>query len=44
MKNSLSRSDRIPISIFIGLEGFQYSAPFDPSVMVYFRKGCRNRL
>ena len=23
---------------FIGLEGFQFSAPFDPSMMVYFRK------
>ena len=23
---------------FIGLEAFQYSAPFDPSMMVYFRK------
>ena len=26
------------LQFFIGLEGFQYSAPFDPSMMVYFRK------
>ena len=26
------------LQLFIGLEAFQYSAPFDPSMMVYFRK------
>jgi IS5 family transposase len=26
------------LQYFIGLEAFQYSAPFDPSMMVYFRK------
>lgn len=26
------------LQFFIGLEAFQYSAPFDPSMMVYFRK------
>ena len=26
------------LQFFIGLEGFRYSAPFDPSMMVYFRK------
>jgi IS5 family transposase len=26
------------LPFFIGLEAFQYSAPFDPSMMVYFRK------
>ena len=26
------------LQFFIGLEGFQYSASFDPSMMVYFRK------
>lgn len=26
------------LQFFIGLEGFQYSAPFDPLMMVYFRK------
>ena len=26
------------LQFFIGLEAFQYSAPFDPSIMVYFRK------
>ena len=26
------------LQIFLGLEGFQYSAPFDPSVIVNFRK------
>ena len=26
------------LQFFIGLERFQYSAPFDPSMMVYFRK------
>jgi hypothetical protein len=26
------------LQFFIGLEGYQYSAPFDPSMMVYFRK------
>jgi hypothetical protein len=26
------------LQFFIGLEVFQYSAPFDPSMMVYFRK------
>lgn len=26
------------LQFFIGLEAFQYSAPFDPSTMVYFRK------
>lgn len=26
------------IQFFIGLEGSQYSAPFDPSMMVYLRK------
>jgi IS5 family transposase len=26
------------LQIIIGLEAFQYSAPFDPSMMVYFRK------
>ena len=26
------------LQFFIGLEGFQWSAPFDPSMMVYFRK------
>jgi hypothetical protein len=26
------------LQFFIGLESFQYSAPFDPSMMVYFRK------
>ena len=26
------------LKFFIGLEGFQYSAPFDPSIMIYFRK------
>lgn len=26
------------LQFFIGLEGFQFSAPFDPSMMVYFRK------
>ena len=26
------------LQFFIGLEAFEYSAPFDPSMMVYFRK------
>ena len=26
------------LQFFIGQEGFQYLAPFDPSMMVYFRK------
>ena len=26
------------LQFFIGLEAFQYSAPFDPSIIVYFRK------
>ena len=26
------------LQFFIGLESYQYSAPFDPSMMVYFRK------
>ena len=26
------------LQFFIGLKAFQYSAPFDPSMMVYFRK------
>lgn len=26
------------LQFFIGLEAFQYSAPFDPSMIVYFRK------
>ncbi len=26
------------LQFFIGLEGYQYSAPFDPSMMVYFSK------
>lgn len=26
------------LQFFLGLEGFQYSPPFDPSMMVYFRK------
>ena len=26
------------LQFFIGLEAFQYSAPFDPSMMVHFRK------
>ena len=26
------------LQFFIGLEAFQFSAPFDPSMMVYFRK------
>lgn len=26
------------LQLFIGLEAFQYSAPFDPLMMVYFRK------
>ena len=26
------------LQFFIGLEAFQYSSPFDPSMMVYFRK------
>jgi len=26
------------LQFFIGLEGYQYSAQFDPSIMVYFRK------
>ena len=26
------------LQFVIGLEGYQYSAPFDPSMMVYFRK------
>ena len=26
------------LQFFIGLEGFQFSAPFDPSMMVYFCK------
>ena len=26
------------LQFFIGLEGYQHSAPFDPSMMVYFRK------
>ena len=26
------------LQFFIGMEAFQYSAPFDPSMMVYFRK------
>jgi len=26
------------LQFFIGLEAFQYSAPLDPSMMVYFRK------
>ena len=26
------------LQFFSGLEGYQYSAPFDPSMMVYFRK------
>ncbi len=26
------------LQFFIGLEVFQYSTPFDPSMMVYFRK------
>jgi IS5 family transposase len=26
------------LQFFIGLEDFQYAAPFDPSMMVYFRK------
>jgi IS5 family transposase len=26
------------LQFFIGLDAFQYSAPFDPSMMVYFRK------
>jgi hypothetical protein len=26
------------LQFFLGLEGFQYSSAFDPSVMVYFRK------
>ena len=26
------------LQFFLGLEGFQYSSPFDPSMMVYFRK------
>lgn len=26
------------LQFFIGLKGYQYSAPFDPSMMVYFRK------
>jgi hypothetical protein len=26
------------LQFFIGLEAFQYSAPFDPSMMVYFRR------
>jgi len=26
------------LQFFIGLEGYQYLAPFDPSMMVYFRK------
>jgi hypothetical protein len=30
--------DNPHLQFFIGLETFQYSAPFDPSVMVYFRK------
>jgi transposase, IS5 family len=25
------------LKFFIGLEAFEYSAPFDPSMMVYFR-------
>jgi len=31
------------LQFFIGLEAFQYSAPFDPSMMVYFRKPCLNQ-
>ena len=30
--------DNASLQFFIDLEGFQYSAPFDPSMMVYFRK------
>ena len=26
------------LQFFVGLAGYQYSAPFDPSMMVYFRK------
>ena len=32
------RQENPDLQFFIGLEGFQYSAPFDPSMMVYFRK------
>ena len=30
--------ENLYLQFFIGLEAFQYSAPFDPSMMVYFRK------
>jgi len=30
--------ENLYLQFFIGLEAFQYSAPFDPSKMVYFRK------
>lgn len=37
--NWSSRSRKNPyLQFFIGLEAFQYSAQFDPSMMVYFRK------
>ena len=32
------------LQFFIGLEAFQYSAPFDPSMMVYSESGCQNLL
>jgi hypothetical protein len=34
------RTDRVDyyLQFFIGLEAFQYSPPFDPSMKVYFRK------
>ncbi|WFN57741.1 IS5 family transposase [Synechococcus sp. CCFWC 502] len=35
----MSRSRKIPyLQFFLGLEGFQFEAPFDPSMMVYFRR------
>ena len=30
--------ENLSLQFFIGMEAFQYSAPFDPSMMVYFRK------
>jgi hypothetical protein len=30
------------LPFFIGLEDYQYSAPFDSSMMVYSENGCRN--
>ena len=35
--------ENLYLQFFIGLEGYQYSAPFDPSIMVYSGNGCRNR-